>query len=83
MQTQTFNIALPKELVKKMDKVSKQEYRNRSELIREAVLAYLRNAERLEELFAYGRKVGRKMGIKTEEDVVKIVNEYRRNKKST
>ncbi|MBI3631647.1 MAG: ribbon-helix-helix protein, CopG family [Candidatus Staskawiczbacteria bacterium] len=34
MNTQTFNIALPKELVKEVDRTAKQEYKNRSELIR-------------------------------------------------
>ena len=37
MQTRTLNIALPKELVKKVDEVAKKEYKNRSELIREAL----------------------------------------------
>ena len=41
MQTQTFNIALPKELVKKIDATAKKEYKNRSEFIREAVRKYL------------------------------------------
>ena len=34
MQTQTFNIALPKDLVKKVDQQAKEEYKNRSELTR-------------------------------------------------
>ena len=56
MQTQTFNIALPKDLVKKVDEVAKKEYRNRSELIREALRAYIKDLNEWDELFAYGRK---------------------------
>ncbi|MBI2036155.1 ribbon-helix-helix protein, CopG family [Candidatus Microgenomates bacterium] len=41
MPTQTFNIALPQELVKEVDKRAKIEYKNRSELIREALRVYL------------------------------------------
>lgn len=39
--SQTFNISLPKDLVKDADRVAKQEFRTRSELIREALRRYL------------------------------------------
>lgn len=83
MSTQTFNIALPKELVEKVDEAAKREYRNRSELIREALRVYLKDIEEWEDLFKYGRKIGKKMGIKSEEDVNKIVYEYRHGKGSS
>lgn len=83
MQTQTLNIALPKELVKEVDKRAKKEYRNRSELIREALRSYLTKKQEWEDLLSYGKKVGKKMGIKSEEDVNKIVYEFRHGKKSS
>lgn len=82
MQTQTFNIALPIELVKKVDLVAKKEYRNRSELIREALRAYLTDMEEWENIFAAGQEAGKKVGIRSEEDVDKIVYKYRHGKKS-
>ena len=82
MQTQTLNIALPKELVKKVDQAAKKEYKNRSELIREALRIYLKDMEEWADLFKYGREVGKQMGIKSEEDVDKIVYEYRHGKGS-
>ena len=82
MQTQTLNIALPKELVKKVDQAAKKEYKNRSELIREALRIYLKDMEEWADLFEYGREVGKQMGIKSEEDVDKIVYEYRHGKGS-
>lgn len=42
MNTQTLNIALPEDLVKKADQLAKKEYRNRSELIREALRIYIK-----------------------------------------
>lgn len=81
MQTQTLNIALPKELVKKVDEVARKEYRNRSELIREALRVYLKDLQQWDEIFEYGRKMGKKMGIKSEEDVNKIVYEFRHGRK--
>lgn len=83
MSTQTFNIALPEELVEKVDEAAKREYRNRSELIREALRVYLKDMEEWEDLFKYGRRIARKMGIKSEEDVNKIVSEYRHGKGSS
>lgn len=82
MQTQTLNIALPKELVEKVDKVAKQEYRNRSELIREALRAYLKDLGEWETIFEYGKKTGKKFGIKSEADVDRIVHEFRHGKSS-
>lgn len=82
MQSQTLNIALPKELVKRVDKVAKKEYRNRSELIREALRVYLEDKNEWEEIFKYGKKQGKKMGIKSEKDVDRIVYEFRHGKKN-
>ena len=82
MSTQTLNIALPRELVKKVDEAAKKEYKNRSELIREALRVYLKDMEEWEDLFKYGREIGKKMGIRSEKDVDKIVYEYRHGKSS-
>lgn len=81
MQTQTFNIALPSSLVARMDLVATNEYRNRSELIREAVRVYLDRIERWGKIFKAGERVAKKMGIKSEEDVDRIVLEYRHGRK--
>ena len=80
MQTQSFNIVLPKELVQKIDAVAKKEYRNRSELIREAARVYLERRMEWDELFVDGKGVGKKMGITSEDDVNKIVWDYRHGK---
>lgn len=78
MQTQTFNIALPQDLVKKVDTQAKKEYRNRSELIREALRVYLARNQAWEQIFQAGKEAANKAGVKTEEDVIKIVRQYRR-----
>jgi len=81
MQTQTLNIALPKNLVKRVDKVAKREYRNRSELIREALRVYLTDKQEWEEIFAGGEAAMRKMGIKNEEEINKVVYEHRHGRR--
>ncbi|MEK7155078.1 MAG: ribbon-helix-helix domain-containing protein [Patescibacteria group bacterium] len=82
MQTQTFNIALPSDLVARMDLVATDEYRNRSELIREAVRVYLEDKLEWNDIFEFGQKAAKRAGIKNEKDVNKIVQEYRHGKKS-
>lgn len=80
MQTQTLNIALPKDLVKKVDARAKKEYRNRSELIREALRVYLAKIERWDKILEQGKEYGKKLNIKSEGDVNRIIREYRHGK---
>ncbi len=81
MSTQTFNIALPKELVKKVDELAKKEYRNRSELIREALRVYIEDKSEWEQIFRAGEKAMQEMGIKNEQEINDIVYEYRHGRK--
>jgi len=81
MKTKTINIALPGELIKQADRLAKKEYRNRSQLIRQALWVYLRDRIEWERLLRMGKKYGKKMGIKSEEDVDRIVYEFRHGRK--
>ena len=83
MNTQTFNIALPVDLVKKADELAKKEYRNRSELIREALRVYIERKNSLDSIFAIGKKAAKRAGIRSEEEVNQIVSEYRHGKKTS
>lgn len=78
MQTQMFNIALPRPLVIKIDEVAKREYRNRSEFIREAVRVYLQDRNEWDELFVFGQRQAMKVGATSEKDVDRIVARFRK-----
>ena len=80
IQTQAFNIVLPIDLVKKADTAAKKEYKNRSELIREALRLYLTQEQEWNDLFAYGMMKAKKLKIKNEKQVNKIVTSYRHGK---
>jgi metal-responsive CopG/Arc/MetJ family transcriptional regulator len=80
MQYQTLNISLPKKLVTAADLAAVSAYKTRSELIKDLLANYLKQKESWDEIFAYGQKIGKKMGIKSEEDVNRIVKEYRSEK---
>lgn len=82
MQTQTLNIALPKALVKKVDERAKKEYRNRSELIREALRIYMERRTTWDKIFEAGERAAKRVGIKSEKDIDKIVREFRHGKKT-
>ena len=43
--SQAFNITLPKELVKKIDKLAEREYTSRSDIIRQSIIRELREEE--------------------------------------
>ena len=80
MLLQTFNISLPKDLVAMADNVAKKEYRNRSELIKEALRTYLVSKQNLEELYLYGKQIGNKLNIKSEEEVFDMLNSHKNAK---
>ncbi len=80
MTYQTFNISLPKELITTMDEAAKREYRNRSELIREAVRVYLANTSAWNALFSYGKSQAKTLKITSEEEVNTRVHAYRKGK---
>ena len=80
MNTQTLNIALPEDLIKKVDELAKKEFRNRSDLIREALRSYLKSNQKWEELFSYSSSVAQNLGMTTEEQINKIVAESRDGK---
>ncbi|OGG08904.1 hypothetical protein A2154_03890 [Candidatus Gottesmanbacteria bacterium RBG_16_43_7] len=80
MQTQTFNISMPRELVSNLDKVARREYRNRSELIKEAVRLYIEDRREWDEIFSYGTKQTKSVGVKTEKDINRLVKAYRKGK---
>lgn len=77
----TLNISLPTPLVKKADKAAKERFATRSDLIREALWVYLKDKDDWNQIFAWGKEAGRKMGIKSEEDVNKIIEDYRNEKR--
>lgn len=67
------NIALDENLLKDIDKAVKQDMGTRSEYFRRLALADLARRSRWEQLFTAGKAVGKQMGIRSEEEVYKIL----------
>ena len=72
------SISLPTEMLEAAERMAKEENRTMSELVREALRAYQRERTAWREIFAYGEANARRLGIKSEEDVVRTVRESRR-----
>jgi len=79
MNTQTVNISLPKKLVEIMDDFAEKQFSTRSDLIRTAVIRYINKNRKLLDLFTYFEDKAKKLKMK-EEDVDKIIHEYRQGK---
>jgi len=75
----TWSISLPPEMAKELEKLMKKESRTKSELVREALRRYM-DELKWKDLYRYGElKAGGKRI--TEEEVVGLVHEYRKEKK--
>lgn len=74
------SITLPPEMLKSAVKLAKKEHRTMSELVREALREYERKRW-WEEMNAYGRAKAKELGL-TEDDVVRLVKEVRRERRT-
>ena len=75
--TKTWTISLPPKLVRQAERTAKEENRTKSELVREALRLYLeeRRWRKLQRQTAIRAQA---LGIKTEEDVNRLIHEVRK-----
>jgi CopG family transcriptional regulator / antitoxin EndoAI len=81
--TRVVSISLPAEMLEAAESIARQENRTMSELIREALRVYQRQRQSWQDVFAYGERNALRLGIKDEQDVVRVVREHRRRKRKT
>jgi metal-responsive CopG/Arc/MetJ family transcriptional regulator len=79
----TVSITLPPELLLKAQAFANREHRTMSELFREALRRYMDRTRDPEwdALLKHTRAIGKEMSIATEEDVERVSEEYRREKR--
>lgn len=87
MSTQTINISLPKELVKKIDTAAKADFASRSDYIRQALVGKLKADKTQQDdwdlLEALSQEIAAstvKQDYKTNEDFVRAVKEVRQDR---
>jgi len=75
MATKTFNLSFPADLLKILDSRAKSEFSSRSEYIKKAVINQLAAEKALTLVLDKANKKGKRSGIKSEEQVYKIISE--------
>ncbi len=74
--TKLISFSIMPDFLREVEKVAKEENRTKSELIREALRRYMEDRE-WEKLTRYARIKSAETGIKTEEDIQRVVDECR------
>ena len=74
MRSTTINLSLPTPLLRLVDREARAELRTRSELFREAARAYLAREQRWKGLQHYARQRAKVAGIRTEADVMRMID---------
>lgn len=77
MKTKTINISLPDQVLKEIDRKAKEEYRSRSELLKDASLFYIQTKDNWLVLQTDLTSRAKKLGIKTEDDVENMIDSLR------
>ncbi|MFT4052132.1 MAG: ribbon-helix-helix domain-containing protein [Microbacterium sp.] len=73
MSSQTFNISLPRELVRQLDAQAQREFSSRSEYVRRAIVNQLRAEQEVTAIFDRANARGRALGISSEQQVYDII----------
>lgn len=80
--TITINLSMPSDLLKLVDKQAKSEHRTRSDFFRDAVREHILREQKWKSLQRYGAVQLKKAGIRTEEDVVRVIHEFRKEQRA-
>jgi len=83
MATKTLNIALDEQLIKDIDSAVKKDMGSRSEYFRRLAIDDLERRREWKDLFDRGNKIGREMGITSEQQVYDILAKSKRAKHSS
>ena len=76
--SKTTTISLPPKVYSEMDRLARVKGMTRSELLRDALRRYQKEEEDWRELVSYGRGKAAQMGIRTAEDVERLIDDSRK-----
>lgn len=78
--TKIVNFSLPPEIYKEVEDLARQRETSRSQVLREALKQYVASERRWQQLRKWGQETTKRLGIKDEDDVERIIHEYREEK---
>jgi len=73
----TITLSLPSRMLEEIDRLAEEEQATRDEVLKSALKRYLQNQEVWKRIFQQGESWARELGIKSEEDVDRIIHEFR------
>lgn len=77
METKLINFTIPKKLLQRVDALAKKELRSRSELLREAIRAYLEEQRQRRDNFEAIIKTAQRINL-SEKEAMKLAEEAKR-----
>lgn len=80
--TEIVSLSFPRRMVKQIDKMTQEEGKTRSEFFRETVRQYIEDRE-WKKIFRYGEMKARELNITDEDDVERLIDEYRTETKKS
>jgi len=81
--TKIVNFSLPPEIYKQVEELAKQKETSRSQVLREALKQYVASEKRWQQIRKWGEETTKRLGIKDENNVERIIDEYREEKSRT
>lgn len=72
--TKVISISLPPEILSLLEQLSRNTSKTRSEIVKDLLVSYYQNKS-WEQIFNWGRQTKEKFKIKSEEDILKIIND--------
>ena len=78
--TKIVNFSLPPEIYKEVEELARQRETSRSQVLREALKQYVASERRWQQIRKWGVETAKRLAIKDEDDVERIIHEYREEK---
>ena len=79
-KTKIVNLSLPYETYKQVEELANRMEVSKSELLREALKQYVASERRWQQIRKWGEEAAKKSSIKDEDDVNRIIHEFREEK---
>jgi predicted transcriptional regulator len=81
-QTKIVNMSIPVKLYRAVEDLAKKRDTTRSDILRESLEQYVVSEQNWQEIYRAGEESAKKLGIKNEGDIERLVEEYRHERKS-
>lgn len=72
--TTVISISLPTDILTILQKLTRETRKTRSEVVKDLLVSYYQDKS-WEKIFAWGRKTKEKYRLKSEEDIIRIIND--------